>query len=112
VNGKVGNVVDTREPNDVLLQISRQHGWEGQDIRLLSKVGADGYYKMFKAIADSGVLSSVIRTALSFGTIGGASDAEKAIAKNATDALIKIAGESTLNRLRVAKYGVRVEAQD
>ena len=112
VKSKVGNVVDTREPKEVLLQISRQHGWGRRDVELLSKIDADDYYKMFKTIADSGDLSSVIRTALSFGTTGGTSNAEKTIASRATEALLKIASESTLNRLRVAKYGIRLQKED
>jgi hypothetical protein len=40
VKNKLGGVTDKREPKDVLLQISRQHGWDGRDIALLSKVDA------------------------------------------------------------------------
>jgi hypothetical protein len=109
VKTKIAEVVDGRDPGDVLLTISSNQGWDGRDILLLSKIDADGYVKLFKSIKDSDELSACIRMALRFGKMGGVGDAEKVLAQNATEALIKIGNESALNKLRVDKYGIKID---
>lgn len=109
VKKKIGEGVDDRDPKDVLLKITRQQGWDKNDILLLSKLNADGYVQLFKSFDDYDELSACIRMALSFNTMGGVGDAEKALSQNATEALVKIGNESPLNKRRVGKYGIKLK---
>jgi hypothetical protein len=45
---------------------------------------------------------------LEFGHYLDASEKQKSIAKNATEALEKIAAENDINRLRVKKFGIEI----
>jgi hypothetical protein len=55
-------------------------------------------------------LSRYIHTCLKFGQFSNASDQQKEIANRVTEALKKIALESGLNKRRVKKFGVDIDA--
>lgn len=110
VKAKIAGIVDDRDPKEVLLKITRNRSWDKPDILLLSKLNADQYVKLFKSIEDSDELSAAIQMARSFAGFGNASDEDKAISQNATEALIKIGKKSNLNKRRVvSKYGIKFE---
>ena len=95
--------------SDVLKRIAGENGWNQNDEVVLANTSVDEYYNLFKT--EKGPhLSSYIRTCLKFGQFGGASDQMKEISSRATEALKRIAGESELNRRRVRKFGVELDA--
>ena len=106
---KFSEIEDKRDPKQVLIQIAKTASWNDEDILLLSKISADGYYDIFKSIKDADELSLCIQQAQFFGQLIGAKDTAQTFAKHAQEALIKIGKESTLNKRRVEKFGIKVE---
>jgi hypothetical protein len=100
------SVVDSRNPRQVLDDIYTNHGWNPDDIILLSKLSVDDFYKIFKETKGL-QLHRIIKTALDFEKFTDASNEMKTICKNATHALQKIGLENKLNEKRVATRGVK-----
>ena len=94
---------------DVLKRIAGKNEWSQEDEVVLSNTSIDEYYHLFKNEKGEH-LSSYIYTCLKFGQFGNASDQQKEIANRATEALKIIASESELNKRRVKKYGVEIDA--
>jgi hypothetical protein len=80
---------DERRPGVILEKIAKSSGGNPEDIDLLSKLDADGFKKLFKE-NDGPNLSSIVQTALRFGTYAGASNEMQQITKNAIEALRRI----------------------
>lgn len=95
--------------SDVLNRIAGKNGWNQSDEVVLANTSVDEYYNLFKTEKGKH-LSSYIRTCLKFGQFGGASEQMKEIANRATEALKRIASESELNKRRVKKFGVEIDA--
>lgn len=95
--------------SDVLKRIAGKNGWNHKDEVVLANTSIDEYYQLFKNEKGEH-LSSYIYTCLKFGQSGSASDQQKEIANRVTEALKKIAAESELNKRRVKKYGVEIDA--
>ena len=95
--------------SDVLRRISGKNSWNPSDEIVLANTTVDEYYNLFKSEKGKR-LSSYIRTCLKFGQFGDANDQMKEIANRATEALKKIASESELNKLRVRKFGIELDA--
>lgn len=95
--------------SDVLKRIAGKNGWNQKDEVVLANTSIDEYYQLFKNEKGQH-LSSYIYTCLKFGQFGNASDQQKEIANRVTEALKKIAAESELNKRRVKKYGVEIDA--
>ncbi len=95
--------------SDVLQRIAGKNGWNPNDEVVLANTTVDEYYDLFKSEKGQH-LSSYIRTCIKFGQFGGASDQMKEISNRATEALKKIASENELNRRRVKKFGVELDA--
>jgi hypothetical protein len=91
---------DTRDPADVLFTIAKQHGWNEEDIALLSKVTPDEFYAIFKRLRGL-ELRSVVKKALELARQGGSAPEYVAIGTNALAALKKLRGESAINEQRV-----------
>lgn len=99
---------EERTLKDVLAKLSDKDGWGADDERILTNTSPEEYYALFKT--EKGLhLSSYIDTCLKFGQFGNATEQQKKIADNATIALKKIGRESTLNALRIATYGIKLE---
>lgn len=97
---------DDRSPVEVLVRIAKNQSWSRDDVALLSNLSADDFYTMFKEQKGSD-FSRIIRASTQFENITGASaDMMKGISAKAKEALIRIGGESRINRRRVRKYGV------
>ncbi len=102
---------EKRSVRDVLSKIAGKDGWSDEDEKILANASSDDFYKVFKSeIGDH--LSRYVDACLQFGRFTNASDQQKKIALNATDALKRIAKESPLNELRVKKFGVQLAAED
>ncbi|MGR9086041.1 MAG: hypothetical protein ACU841_03090 [Gammaproteobacteria bacterium] len=93
----------------VLERIASQNGWNSNDEIVLSNTSIEKLYELFKSEKERHRLLSLTITFIKFGHFLNASDPQKRIANNATEALKKIAMESTINKLRVRKYGVEIE---
>lgn len=96
------------DAKQVLQRISGQNGWNQKDEVVLANTSADEYYKLFKA-ETGGHLHSYVRACLQFGQFTNASEQQTQIANRAREALLRIAGESEINRRRVKKCGVELE---
>lgn len=94
---------------EVLQRIAGTNGWNQKDEVVLANTSVDEYYNLFKNERGEH-LSSFIYACLKFGRIGNANDQQKEVARRAIEALKKIAAESELNRLRVKKYGIEIDA--
>lgn len=101
--------VPTETAKDVLDRIAEQSGWNPSDEVVLVNTPVEEYYYLFKT-EKGGHLSSFVTTCLKFGQASNASEQQKEIANRATAALRRIASESEINKRRVKKFGVNLEA--
>jgi len=92
--------------NDVLKSLVGKDGWGVADEEILSTTTADEYYEYFKS-QNTSDLPKYIKVCLRFGQFSNASDKQKAIANNATEALKRIGGENKLNEIRVRRFGIK-----
>jgi len=102
---------DERSLKDVLSQIAGKSGWGGGDEEILANASVDDYYNLFKEEKGKH-LSSYVNTCLQFGRFSNASEKQKTIGNNATEALRRIAKESPLNQRRVSMYGIKIETNE
>lgn len=93
---------------DILTRLAGSNGWSNKEESVLANTSADEYYKLFKSQAGDH-LSDMVNVCVKFGRFSNASERQKHIATNATDALVRIGKESAINALRVRKFGVEVE---
>jgi hypothetical protein len=100
--------VKTETAKQVLKRIALESGWGQKDEVVLANTSVDEYYDLFKSI-EGRQLQSFVTKCLKFGQSGNASDQHKKITNLATDALLKIASESQINKFRVQKYGVKID---
>jgi hypothetical protein len=105
---KLATYEDRRSPRDVLIAMSKSRGWTSEDIALLSKLTEDDFYKLFKSTGGDD-LSRIVPVAMQFARIGGIGADALGISTKARAALVKIGGESELNKVRVRKYGVSID---
>jgi hypothetical protein len=73
----------------------------------LANTNVDEFHELFKN-EQGHILSNYIDRCLEFGRYGNASDQQKIIGLNAKQALIKIAKESNLNKVRLEKFGINI----
>lgn len=104
-NERYKTSVVNESATDILKRISGKNGWNTKDEIILANTTPEEYYTIFKNETGSH-LSSFVSTCLKFGKLVNASELQKNIGVNATKALIRIASESELNRLRVKKFGI------
>lgn len=98
--------VETAE--SVLSRIAITNGWNPEDISVLASTTPDEYYLLFKRLRGD-TLSSYINKCLSFSKHSNANPDDEKIKDNVINALIKIGSENKMNKLRVRKYGVRLD---
>lgn len=91
---------------DVLSIIAGKDSWSQEDTDILSKASVEEYYNLFKN-EKGDKLGLYIDTCLFFGRVLNATTELSTIAKNAREALQRIAKESKLNSMRVSKYGIK-----
>lgn len=101
ITNRYNSYSDTRDPAEVLFKIAKDHGWNEEDIALLSKVTPHEFYEMFKRLRGL-ELRSVIKKALELGRQGAGDPAYTTIGANALAALTKLRGESAINEQRVS----------
>lgn len=108
-NGEYQASVTVESAADVLKRITGKNGWNQEDEVVLANTSIDDYYRLFKS-EKGDHLSRYIHTCLKFGQFSNASEQQKEIANRVTEALRKIASESELNKRRVKKFGIEIDA--
>ena len=88
--------------------IAGKTGWGREDISVMASASEDDYYTLFKG-ENGPHLHSFVNACLQFKRIEGLDDEERSIAEKAETALRRIAGESAVNRRRVASYGIALD---
>lgn len=94
---------DTRDPVEVMKNITAQSGWNPEDIDLLAKQSASDFERFFEAIQGD-ELPRVADFVVSLGRHEG--DNYRALGLAVTEGLKRIAAKSPLRARRVASYGV------
>src|SRR5262249_18044170 len=100
--------LSSRRRHRKFLQMAGTREWSDDDISILAKLPTEEYRKIFKQYAGP-ELFKIVDACLQFKRIGNASDAMRAVAKSATEALRLIGSESPINAIRVRKYGIEVK---
>lgn len=98
---------DGRDPLAVIRKIA-DGAWKKEDVILLSRLTPEKYYEIFRGLRGD-ELSRLVNACTKFEEMGGASAEMIAMSQSAKEALRKIGLESPLNRLRVRRYGVRLD---
>jgi hypothetical protein len=127
INNRFGDIKDTeiidkfsriyhenfipKTVTQVLSDIAGKNGWEQEDIDMLANTSIDQYYDIFKSLRGKDT-SKYINTCLQFGRFSNASEQHKKISDNATEALKRIGSESSINRLRIRKFGIETDNKD
>jgi hypothetical protein len=102
---KLVEIVDERDPSEILIGIDADKSWGAKDIEVLSRLSADDFYKLFKSTKAIDLRRSV-RAALYLGR-GNPSEPQYAqITQRATEALKRISKDSPVNKMRVIKFGI------
>jgi hypothetical protein len=98
------------DPAELLIKLKRGDSWNDRDLIFLAGLSVDDYERIF--LQNTGErLRSIVSAALQFSRIGNATPAMQAITNGARAALQRIGARSTLNAMRVQKYGVGVEQE-
>ncbi|MEH2249478.1 hypothetical protein [Nostoc sp.] len=95
-------------PEEVIDSLVGKNGWSQSDIEILSSLTTDDFYQIFTS-QNGDHLSSWVDVCLQFARIVNASEKQKMISNNATEALVRIGRQSRLNARRVSKYGIRIK---
>jgi hypothetical protein len=96
-----------KPPEEILLSIYKNQGWEAYEIDQIASLSVDNYYRLFRRI--KGIdLARIVRTALEFRGRPGRQEYCD-IGRKAEEALKRIATENRLNRERVRRLGVKLE---
>jgi len=100
--------VDSRNPADILESISKNSGWNHEDIELIERLSEDDFYKLFKA-TEGIKLHHIVRASTRWAT--DKDPRFKLISAEAIKALVKIGKESKINLRRVRRDGITIEEQ-
>lgn len=92
---------DRRSLAEVVNELSEKSWWSREDIRRLDSFATDDYYNFFKS-EKSPNLYFYVRKCLDFGKADDGSGIYKSVGEKAKEALLKIASESRINRMRVS----------
>lgn len=89
---------------DAIREMAGKNGWSKEQIEVLLNASEDEYFDFFKSIDMDEHLDTYIRTCLQFGTFTNDDEGYKRIYANAVAALSRIAGQSRLNAVRLARF--------
>jgi len=92
---------DTRTLAEVVEPMAFTNGWELDDVRYMNSFSADDYYHFFKSYKGD-KLYWCVKKCLDFDQLPGDNGTYQSVGRKAREALIRIAGESKLNRIRVS----------
>jgi len=106
---KHATFVDTRDPRQMLIEISSRHGWNDDDIELLASLTQEQLVKMFKSIK-----GPELRRSVKFAhqlARSGTEDAER-LAATLAEAMQEIAASSPHSRRRLKSWGVPLQSEN
>ena len=86
---------------DAVMWIAENHGWSQEHIQALEQATEEDYYQLFLS-NQGGNLNKFVSACLQFETIAG----KQHLADKPREALKRIGHQSTLNAIRVRKFGV------
>ncbi|MBI5589772.1 MAG: hypothetical protein HY881_04765 [Deltaproteobacteria bacterium] len=109
-NKKFVKLSPQKSLRETIAGIAGKNGWGRTDIDVMSNASEDEYYRIFKN-ENGDHLHSFVNACLQFNRIVNTSEKEKLVASKAEAALMRIAGESEINRRRVAIYGINVNKE-
>ena len=96
---------------EVVKRIVSSNGWNNNDEDYLADASVDDYHKFFKS-EHSEDLAAYVRRCLQFGEYANSTERQKLIAEKARQALLRLASESQMNRLRVSEiYGLELPSE-
>ena len=101
---KKASFVDIRDPCEVLIKMTKNSGWNDEDIALLAKHNDKDFEKIFESIEGEN-LNSVVKFAISLGGHEGKN--HQLIGSAGRGALGLIAAKSPLRKRRIANYGIK-----
>lgn len=93
---------------EVIQRISERDGWSEADMKFLEGQGVDDFLQVFTRVVGPQLPKYVARC-LQFGRYVNSTEQQKKIAKNASEALRRLATDSKINQLRIKKYGVSID---
>jgi hypothetical protein len=96
----------------IIKSVADRSGWSKEDIDFLAENTSDDYYKFFKSFDIESHLDNYVKACLQFGSYHDDDGRYKKIYDASSDALRKIASESHLNKVRVARYLTDVPARN
>ncbi|MBI1179318.1 MAG: hypothetical protein GC201_02090 [Alphaproteobacteria bacterium] len=94
---------------EVLRKISQNDVWSQDEMAFLSSKDESEYYDTFKSARD---VRNIVSGAVRFRNIINPSDEMEKINAAVEGALMRIAEESKLNRLRVRRFGIAIESKE
>jgi hypothetical protein len=97
--------------DDVLEGMVDKDGWGSSDEEVLASTTVDQFYEFFKKQNNKN-LPKYINICLRFGRFQNAAEQYKKIASNVEAALKRIAQENRLNKIRVQRFGVKVDEEN
>jgi dephospho-CoA kinase len=109
LNAAVEEVKEEKSLTEVLKRVSSGSSWGGSDKAFVAQASSDEYYKSLKHLQGEELHNSV-EWCLSQGELSNADEQDERIYRKASMALLRIAKESELNRVRLTKmHGVDLE---
>lgn len=103
---KLQDGVGRYEIQDLMVKVVSSNGWASAEANILANADVHDYYTFFKSQQGDSLRDSV-NCFLSIRNMSNPSSKDNTILSKATEALKNIASESKLNKVRVARYGVR-----
>lgn len=88
---------------EVLDKMIATNGWNEEYIKILANTSVEDYYTLFKSFNTQNI-SLYIYKCLQFSNYSDNTHRYEKITQHVTDALLKIASESKINKIRVSKY--------
>jgi hypothetical protein len=86
-----------------------RNGWSEEEVIVLANATPKEFYDVFKS-EQGEHLTHYVDTVIKFGRFFNASEQQRKIADNATQALRTIAKESPINERRVRKFGIQIDS--
>lgn len=94
---------------EVLERLIKQPSCGQNDEIVLANTTIDQYYLLFKSIDKNPNVTYYISKCLEFANLSNSTETHRKISNNAKEALIRIGGESKINKLRVKQLGISIE---
>jgi len=107
---KFKEIVIDEAPESVLARVSKQNGWNDKDITILGNTSTEAFYDIFKET--KGIdMSLYVESCLKLGNYASKDGEPSTLLTNSVEALKRIAAESEINKRRVKKFGIDIDAE-